>query len=953
VLNAGLAWVAYRKRWPLLTAASLAFTTLYQWGWVAKFLTSGKLPLALGIFLIFPVLSFASLILGERRAASEPAPSREAGPWERLFAKTAWVSAALPLVFAVYMATVPAYGERFALLFGFLLVLDIGLTAIAVLRGPKFLHLAGAATTVIVWVTWINASYVARAWPWVLLLVAPFVALYLVAGPVARRLNRPMDEMSARAVYAAPLLLFVFPMLVAVEPAVASPWLPFGALFVLLCTCAWYAIAEGDGPIHFIAAFFALATEAFWSSRHLSAGRLIPALSIYTAFGLFYIGVPMIARRTGRALEPRGAGGVVALVSLALLFFLAGGSVAASALWGLSLLLLLLNAGIFIEASHARIPLLSTVAMVISWIIFGVWWATATIAVALLPGLAVVAGFALVVMAGSVWARNRAEPEEAGDFERSAFLGLAGHLFLVFVAMRADLSVPPWPMLGVLMVLNLAVGTASLYLRKALMWVAALAASSVVLLVWLTAATQAPWPSVALVFALVFPTLAFAWLWLGGRVKASSDGFVLAAVTSTVLGQITVVASTMPAGAPSVWFLVAANLLLLAAAFVLARRTPWEMLSVGAVVIAGIGAFVWQQGHQSPFDWRSHLWYATPLYVAAIVHPLVLGKRARAALEPYLAAVVSSAIFFFIARSALVGAGYGRMIGALPVAEGAVLAGLFAQLLRIEKPGARTLGRLALVAGAALGFVTVAIPLQLERQWITIGFGIEGAALSWLYTRIRHKGLLYFAAGLFVATFARLALNPYVLEYHARSATRILNWYLYAYLICAAAMMLGAWLLSRTDDKLLDGVPRLSTLLPAGGTILLFLLLNIEIADFYAVGANITFNFSAGLAQDLTYTLGWAVFALAMLAAGIILANRAARIAAIGLLVITIAKAFFHDLARLGGLYRVMSFVGLAICLSMVAVAIQKFVLAKPKNPPPPPPPSPTLPPEPVSGTAA
>ena len=115
---------------------------------------------------------------------------------------------------------------------------------------------------------------------------------------------------------------------------------------------------------------------------------------------------------------------------------------------------------------------------------------------------------------------------------------------------------------------------------------------------------------------------------------------------------------------------------------------------------------------------------------------------------------------------------------------------------------------------------------------------------------------------------------------------------------------------------------------PAAGTILLFLLLNIEIADFFATGETLTFNLSAGLAQNLTYTLGWAVFAVCLLTAGIILRSHAARLSAIVLLTVTVLKGFLSDVARLGGLYRVMSFVGLAICLSLVAVALQRFVLS-------------------------
>jgi len=123
-----------------------------------------------------------------------------------------------------------------------------------------------------------------------------------------------------------------------------------------------------------------------------------------------------------------------------------------------------------------------------------------------------------------------------------------------------------------------------------------------------------------------------------------------------------------------------------------------------------------------------------------------------------------------------------------------------------------------------------------------------------------------------------------------------------------------------------------SSLLTGGGTILLFLLLNIEIADYYSTGPTITFKFSATLAQDLTYTLGWALFAVALLAVGIVIRNQPARIASLGLLVATSIKCFIHDLARLGELYRVMSFVGLGVCLALVALALQKFVFAARKE---------------------
>ncbi len=122
-------------------------------------------------------------------------------------------------------------------------------------------------------------------------------------------------------------------------------------------------------------------------------------------------------------------------------------------------------------------------------------------------------------------------------------------------------------------------------------------------------------------------------------------------------------------------------------------------------------------------------------------------------------------------------------------------------------------------------------------------------------------------------------------------------------------------------------MPRLSKIFPAAGTLLLFLLLNIEIADFYSTGEHITFAFSAGLAQNLTYTIGWGLFAIGLLVAGVITRSRLTRIASILLLSCTVLKAFLYDLSELKELYRVASFVGLAICLVLVAIILQRFVL--------------------------
>jgi uncharacterized membrane protein len=368
----------------------------------------------------------------------------------------------------------------------------------------------------------------------------------------------------------------------------------------------------------------------------------------------------------------------------------------------------------------------------------------------------------------------------------------------------------------------------------------------------------------------------------------------------------------------------------LCAILALTARYRWRFVPIAAVVPAWMAVVQWQ--FPPPPDWRLTLLLAAVLYAVFIAYPLILGSRARNDRDPYLAAVLASAMFFVHGRGAFESGGLGWAVGAVPLAVAAVLAGLLRNLLRLQPAGERDIGRLALVAGAALAFVTVAIPVQLRHQWITIGWALEGAALAWLYRRIPHRGLFYGSTALLLAVFVRLAVNPEILLYEPRGDLRILNWYLYTYLVCAVSMFVAAWWLSATSDKLLARLPRLSVLLPAAGVILLFLLLNIEIADFYSIGPTIVFRFGSTVSQDLTYTIGWLAFGLLLLVAGIYTKSRAARITAVALIAITTLKCFVYDLRSLRGLYLVGSLTGLALSLVLVSIALKKYVLSKPRD---------------------
>ncbi|MEA2162486.1 MAG: hypothetical protein QOK37_613 [Thermoanaerobaculia bacterium] len=895
LLNVGLMWVAIRRRWPLLTALSVVFTVVYEWGWIGKFLTVSQLPLAAGIFVIFAATAAASLFMRRRIDAEQGR-----------FDLVAISSAGLPILFAIYVAAVANYGVQYNVLFTFLLLISSGLSVIAIVRGPAWLHWLGGSTIALVLVVWRASSYVPQAWPAILAWIAAFLVVQLVLSHFAPKPR----------IVLAPLFLLIVPALAITPAGAKSPELLFGVLFVLVALVAVYAFLHEAGVAFTIAALLAIVTEGVWSAKNLAQSNLITALLIYAAFALLFLSVPILGRRLGRAVVAPRATLLLVLGSIGILFFLTIGTVAPHALWAMAILLVIINAGAIAEARTTDQAILAMSAIILSWIVITVWCASAMVAANVVDALVVIGGFALLAVGGGIW-MSRGGEEETG----TTYLGLIGHLFLLVVAAQPLLAFPPWPLFAVLFVLDLAIGVAAIYLRRGNLMAAAMTASQIVLMMWAANTKSAPWPVVAIGAAIAICAMALVWFRIDRR-------FRIASLVALFLGDFVVIMAGYSSEQPLFGPLLAAHLVIGIAILAVTWLTEWHEVTVAAVAMLAIGtalARTTTPGRQ--------LLFAGAIYAIFIAFPLLLGKRAKQSIYPYLAAVIAGVPFFLFARDAIKEAGYNYAIGVLPLVQAVLMLLLVWRLLRIEPAGERFLARLAMVAGAALAFITVAIPLQLDRQWITIAWALEAAALVWLFRRIPHRGLLLWSGALFAAVFGRLLFGDDVFV-HSASRAPIVNWYLYTYLVSAAAFFVAARLLPSDAAKRFAFI---RPILSSGGTILLFFLVNIEIADYYSTGSVLTFNFfSSSLAQDLSYTIAWAVFAVGMLIAGLVLHSRATRIASIILLLVTVLKCFLHDLARLGGLYRVGSLLGLTISLLLVGVLLQRFVIRKAVPPPPP-----------------
>ncbi len=327
-------------------------------------------------------------------------------------------------------------------------------------------------------------------------------------------------------------------------------------------------------------------------------------------------------------------------------------------------------------------------------------------------------------------------------------------------------------------------------------------------------------------------------------------------------------------------------------------------------------------------------WY---LGFAAIfsVFPFVFRRRFFPLTGPWATAALAGVLHFPLVYRVVLAAWPNDFMGVLPALFAVPpLLSLVAILGEKSAPPSVHLDQLAWFGGAALFFITLIFPIQFDRQWITLGWALEGAALVWLFHRVPHPGLRFTGAALLIVAFARLALNPAVLEYHARSDTAVFNWYLYTYGLVTACLFVGARLLAPPRETIIG----LNTppLLNALGVVLAFLLLNLEIADFFTAPGRtvLTFQFSGIFARDMTYTIAWALFALGLLLGSIWKQTKAGRYAAIGLLSVALLKLFFHDLAQLAQLYRIGALFAVAVIAIVASFAYQRFLPGNDQNTP-------------------
>jgi len=268
--------------------------------------------------------------------------------------------------------------------------------------------------------------------------------------------------------------------------------------------------------------------------------------------------------------------------------------------------------------------------------------------------------------------------------------------------------------------------------------------------------------------------------------------------------------------------------------------------------------------------------------------------------------------------------------------------GVFALLLALVYAGAAKLlldraswNRVELLTliGIALTFVTLAIPIQLRSNWITIAWSVEALMMLWAGIETRALRLRITAGALFgLALIKLLFWDTPSLEYRG-SFIPVFNRYFLSSLAVVGCLFVAVALYQKLGKQKKIHAYGFQVALLLAAVISLWIVCSIETHTFFAARA-----YAERLADDarhqrwlgqMALSVVWALYAAALAAIGFVRRSSATRWASLSLFALTVVKAMLVDIAQLQQLYRIIVLLVLGVLLLLVTWGYHKAFKAR------------------------
>ncbi|HEY6804197.1 MAG TPA: DUF2339 domain-containing protein [Pyrinomonadaceae bacterium] len=287
--------------------------------------------------------------------------------------------------------------------------------------------------------------------------------------------------------------------------------------------------------------------------------------------------------------------------------------------------------------------------------------------------------------------------------------------------------------------------------------------------------------------------------------------------------------------------------------------------------------------------------------------------------------LVLNPFVFFVTTYQLLNYVYPKWMGVFAIAM-ALLYAATAKMLW-DRVGRKHHETLALL-GVSVTFVTIAIPIQLRANWITIAWAVEALMMVWAGTQTRLSRFRVGAGLLFTLTLIRLLIfdTPYG---NRGDFIPIFNRYFLSSLLVIGCVFAAAMIYQRSDQQR----RRFKVVLLLAAVVSFWLVCSLETNTYFkarALAEQVAENarHQRWLGQ-MALTVVWSLYAAVLAAIGFIKRSSAIRWVSLLLFAWTIVKAVLVDMAELQQLYRIIVFFVLGVLLLLVAWAYHRGAVGR------------------------
>jgi len=362
----------------------------------------------------------------------------------------------------------------------------------------------------------------------------------------------------------------------------------------------------------------------------------------------------------------------------------------------------------------------------------------------------------------------------------------------------------------------------------------------------------------------------------------------------------------------------------------LAYFKEWRVLNLLAFVLTQLTFLAWSVNFYAESKlWRTEFFLTLFFFIFAVISFLYNIVHRKTARFSDVVLVFLNGAVYFLWTYALLEPSYFDYLGLCAI----VMALIHVCLGTVAHQRSPQDNLLFLVFLAmALTFLTLAVPIQLKQNWITIGWAVEAVILTWVGFRLAESRIRL--AGFWVASLVAIRLLFYDSVWTTSSRfdhefTFLVNRRSFSFAVGIVAIFAMAYLHTRYRERLAGReAARIIGLVLAANFLLVFFLTT-EIGKYFSLQHDRASNYEqrreVNNQKQLSISACWAVYSIVLVILGVVKKYQPIRVLAIVLFGATTFKVFLLDLSNLERIYRITSFIGLGVILLTASFIYQKY----------------------------